>query len=77
MVIMSLLTLCAVIMHIRLYHLPLSQLSLLFFHYWVCILIFSFIFDPVYLKKSFVPRGAPIRFNRQRQKIYVYEYQRN
>jgi len=24
----------------------------------------------------FVPRGTPIRFNRQRQKIYVYEYQR-
>ncbi len=25
----------------------------------------------------FVPRGAPVRFNRKRQKIYVYEYQRN
>jgi hypothetical protein len=24
----------------------------------------------------FSPRGTPIRFNRQRQKIYVYEYQR-
>ena len=24
----------------------------------------------------FVPRGTPIRFNRHRQKIYVYEYQR-
>jgi len=24
----------------------------------------------------FVPRGSPIRFNRKRQKIYVYEYQR-
>ncbi|BET63191.1 MULTISPECIES: DUF6708 domain-containing protein [Yersinia pseudotuberculosis complex] len=25
----------------------------------------------------FVPRGAPVRFNRKRQKVYVYEYQRN
>ncbi len=25
----------------------------------------------------FEPRGAPIRFNRKRQKVYVYEYQRS
>ncbi|PSH22213.1 hypothetical protein B7R74_07655 [Yersinia pseudotuberculosis] len=25
----------------------------------------------------FVPRGTPVRFNRQRQKVYVYEHQRS
>jgi len=25
----------------------------------------------------FVPRGAPVRFNRKRQKVYAYEYQRS
>ena len=39
------------------------------------ITIFSFFF--LFIRGAmFVPRGTPIRFNRQRQKIYVYEYQR-
>ncbi|WP_330114579.1 DUF6708 domain-containing protein [Yersinia pseudotuberculosis] len=25
----------------------------------------------------FVPRGTPVRFNRKRQKVYVYEHQRS
>ncbi|MDH2899144.1 DUF6708 domain-containing protein [Rahnella variigena] len=35
-------------------------------------------FFVIYLLKSvlFEPRGAPVRFNRKRQKVYVYEYQR-
>ena len=41
------------------------------------ILIFSSFL--IYCLKSvlFEPRGAPIRFNRKRQKVYVYEYQRS
>ena len=50
--------------------------SLLF----VCLMaIFIFSSFLIFCLKSvlFEPRGAPVRFNRKRQKVYVYEYQRS
>ncbi len=49
-----------------------DRLDLLF--YTLAFFIVSFI---LFLIKMvlFVPRGAPVRFNRKRQKVYVYEYQ--
>ena len=40
--------------------------------------VLSIIFFLFFFKKVlFEPRGAPVRFNRKRQKVYVYEYQRS
>ncbi len=53
-----------------------SGLSGFFFYCWLFFSLFScvlFWFRVV----LFEPRGAPVRFNRKRQKVYVYEYQRH
>ncbi|AJJ06893.1 Uncharacterised protein [Yersinia pseudotuberculosis] len=44
-----------------------------------CLLLIPFVSLIVFFFKSilFEPRGAPVRFNRKRQKVYVYEYQRS
>ncbi len=49
----------------------------LFFSVLIIIFLLGSFF--IYFLKSvlFEPRGAPIRFNRKRQKVYVYEYQRH
>ncbi len=41
--------------------------------------LFSFASMGTYLLRSvlFIPRGTPVRFNRSRQKVYVYEHQRS
>ncbi len=45
------------------------------------ILILNFLFISLCLfffrMAMFVPRGTPVRFNRKRQKVYVYEHQRS
>jgi len=43
------------------------------------IIIFVFVSLLIHFFKIvlFEPRGAPVRFNRKRQKVYVYEYQRS
>ena len=58
--------------------LPRILLDFLFF-FFACIPIFVCFSFLVYCLKMvlFEPRGAPIRFNRKRQKVYVYEYQRS
>jgi len=45
----------------------------------VLLLNFSFIslFMFFFRMALFVPRGTPVRFNRKRQKVYVYEHQRS
>ncbi len=52
----------------------LSLFVLLVFFIFCIFFVSAFIFNAKIV--LFVPRGTPIRFNRQRQKIYVYEYQR-
>ncbi|KNC11408.1 hypothetical protein AC791_05250 [Klebsiella sp. RIT-PI-d] len=43
------------------------------------VIIFNFLTITAYLLRTalFVPRGAPVRFNRKRQKVYVYEHQQH
>ncbi|BFI58509.1 hypothetical protein KD4_24540 [Yersinia pseudotuberculosis] len=45
----------------------------------ILVIIFLFISLFFFFMKMalFVPRGTPVRFNRQRQKVYVYEHQRS
>ncbi|KNC11391.1 hypothetical protein AC791_04050 [Klebsiella sp. RIT-PI-d] len=47
----------------------------------IALILFIFFFTSMssYLLRMalFVPRGAPVRFNRSRQKVYVYEHQRS
>ena len=42
-------------------------------YFFICISFPLFCFRTL----LFVPRGAPVRFNRKRQKVYVYEHQRS
>ena len=42
-------------------------------YFFICISFPLFFFRTL----LFVPRGAPVRFNRKRQKVYVYEHQRS
>ena len=42
-------------------------------YFFICISFPLFLFRTI----LFVPRGAPVRFNRKRQKVYVYEHQRS
>ena len=44
-----------------------------------CIIIFVFTSLSLYCfrKVLFTPRGAPVRFNRKQQKVYVYEYKKS
>ena len=53
-----------------------SDLLSMFSVYLPVFIFFSFF---IYCIKRvlFEPRGAPVRFNRKRQKVYVYEYQRS
>jgi hypothetical protein len=45
----------------------------------ILVAIFSFLSICMFFLKMalFVPRGTPVRFNRKRQKVYVYEHQRS
>ena len=45
----------------------------------LCLFMFFFISMSFFLLKValLVPRGTPVRFNRKRQKVYVYEHQRS
>jgi hypothetical protein len=45
----------------------------------ILVAIFSFLSIFLFFFKMalFVPRGTPVRFNRKRQKVYVYEHQRS
>jgi hypothetical protein len=56
----------------------LDVISVPFLFFSIIIIIFILGSFLVYFLKSvlFEPRGAPIRFNRKRQKVYAYEYQR-
>ncbi len=51
------------------------------FKFSLIMLIFMFVFFSMALlwfrMALFVPRGTPVRFNRKRQKVYVYEHQRS
>ncbi len=44
-----------------------------------CIIMFFLLSLTLYFVRMavFVPRGAPVRFNRARQKVYVYEFRRS
>ena len=47
----------------------------------IILMMFAFFFTSMSLfllrMALFVPRGTPVRFNRKRQKVYVYEHQRS
>ena len=54
-----------------------NDLGFLYNSYWNIFFLFICISVPLYCFRTilFVPRGAPVRFNRKRQKVYVYEHQ--
>ncbi|TCQ86270.1 hypothetical protein EC840_108186 [Rahnella sp. JUb53] len=51
--------------------------SLFLFMIGLHIFVLSSFFIYCIRRVLFEPRGAPVRFNRKRQKVYVYEYQRS
>jgi len=74
----SLIPLIPLIMSINFIRLPgVTSHPLLLFTIGLQILIFSSFLICLLKKILFEPRGAPVRFNRKRQKVYVYEYQRS
>ena len=45
----------------------------------ICLVVFVFLLVLIFFFRTvlFEPRGAPVRFNRKRQKVYVYEYKKS
>jgi len=50
---------------------------LLLFSLYLPVFVFSSFFIYCIKRVLFEPRGAPVRFNRKRQKVYVYEYKKS
>ena len=74
----SLLLIPAIVFYLSFFSLPGVLSDITFIIFIVVMTFFLGIILTFFLKSLlFEPRGAPVRFNRKRQKVYVYEFQKS